>query len=161
MLVCLLAALVFSADAEPAPRMKVEASAPWRYGQADPKVAGGSQQLVLRSAAELVAATPYRDRDALPAVVEKAATADLAGQLKVKQIDWKKQMLLVVTAGTQRSGGYRVEVTGLKVKDNTLTVSWKLHPPKGFATAALTHPGVVVLVPRFTGKVLFDPPAKK
>src|SRR5262245_57422136 len=116
MLVSLLAGLLFAADVEPAPAMKVQASTPWRYSRADPNVKGGGQQLVLRSAAELVAATPFKDQDTPPATTQKTATATLAEQLKVKDIDWKKQMLIVVTAGTQRSGGYRVEVTGLKVK---------------------------------------------
>ena len=48
-----------------------------------------------------------------------------------------------------------------KAKDKVLTVAWKLHPPKGFATAAFTHPATVILVPKFAGTVRFDPPGTK
>ena len=103
-------------------------------------------QLVIRSAAQLDAA------------LRKAESpADLARELKVKEIDWTKQMLVVVSGGTQRKGGYRVEVTGVEVKDGTMTVRWKITPPKGLATNALTHPAEVVLLPQTTGKVVFDP----
>jgi hypothetical protein len=147
------------ADSEPTTTPRVIAQGPWAYVTAsgDEK----AQQLVIRSAADLVTNTPFKDRDAPKAAVEKAATAELAKALKVKTIDWSKQMLVVVTAGTKGSGGYRLEITGLKLKDKVLTVSWKLEAPKGAATAALTHPAKVALVPRHAGKVAFDPPAKK
>jgi hypothetical protein len=63
---------------------------------------------------------------------------------------------VVATAGQKRSGGHRVEVTDLTAKDNTLTVKWKVTSPSGFATRALTHPGVAVLTERFDGKVVFE-----
>ena len=98
----------------------------------------------------------YKNLDAPPAVIKKAATANLAKELKVKDIDWTRQMVVVVSGGTQRSGGFRVEVTGLEIKDRMMTVKWKLHSPKGNATAAITHPAEVVLLPKFAGKVVFD-----
>jgi PrcB C-terminal len=155
----LLLPALLVADTEPASSPRVIARGPWAYVTAsgDEK----AQQLVIKSAADLVKNTPFKDRDAEAKVVEKAATAEVAKALKVKDIDWAKQMLVVVTAGTKGSGGYRIEITGLKVKDKELIVSWKLHAPKGAATAALTHPATMALVPRFTGKAVFDPPAKK
>jgi len=153
----LLVPALLLADSEPKQAPRVIAQARWAYAGRD----GKAKQFVIRSAADLVANTPFKDRDAPQQVLEKAATAEVAKALKVKDIDWSKQMLVVVTAGTKRSGGYRVEVTGLKVKDKQLTVAWKLHAPKGAATAALTHPATVALVPRHAGKVAFDPPAKK
>ena len=153
--------LLAGVDPEPADAnaTKIVARASWTHARADFKARGKDQvQLVIRSAAELVEAIPmYKNRDALPAAVEKAATADLAKALKVKDIDWNKQMLVVVSGGTRRSGGYRVEVTGLAIKDKTMTAKWTLHSPKGVATAVITHPGEVVLVPKFAGKVVFDP----
>src|SRR5262249_15567416 len=114
--------------------------------------------IVIRSAKELVAAQGGDGEDA-----EKQRTAELAKALKVDNIDWKTQMVVVVTGGVQKTGGYSVEVTGLKVKDKKLTVEWKLNTPKpgGFVTEALTHPARVVLVERFEGAVQFDPPAAK
>ena len=40
--------------------------------------------------------------------------------------------------------------------DGTLTVTYKVTPPDGFATQAFTHPGTVVLVPAHKGKVAFE-----
>ena len=92
----------------------------------------------------------------------KEATAQLARMFKVPGIDWKKQMVLVVTGGLRRTGGYSVEVTDLKASGKALTVKWKLNRPKpgGIVTTALTHPGTAVLTERFAGPVKFDPPAK-
>ncbi len=153
--------LIVAVDPEPvdANATKVVARSRWLHARVDVNSAGKDKaQLVLRSAAELVAAVPmYKNRDALPAAVEKAATADLAKELKVKDIDWAKQMVVVVSGGSRSSGGYRVEVTGLEIKDKTMTVKWKLHSPKGIATNAFTHPSEIVLVPKFAGKVVFAP----
>ena len=153
--------LIVAVDPEPidANATKIVARSQWPHARVDVNSAGKDKaQLVLRSAAELVAAVPmYKNRDALPAAVEKAATADLAKELKVKDIDWAKQMVVVVSGGSRSSGGYRVEVTGLEIKDKTMTVKWKLHSPKGIATSAFTHPSEIVLVPKFAGKVVFAP----
>ena len=144
-------ALIAAVDPEPADAnlTKIVARSPWPHAPVKVKAAGKDKvQLVIRSAAELVAA--------VPGSVEKAATADLAKELKVKDIDWAKQMVVVVSGGTKSSGGYRAEVTGLEIKGETMTVKWTLHSPKGRATRALTHPSEVVLVPKFMGKVVFD-----
>jgi PrcB C-terminal len=74
----------------------------------------------------------------------------------VKEIDWKKQMLIVVAAGGQRSHGYRVEVVKLKAKGGTLTVSWKLHRPECDADCVKTFPATLALVPAHKGKVVFE-----
>src|SRR5262245_57768878 len=122
---CLLAA----ADNEEA--VKVQASAPWTYAKADVNAKADSKQLTIKSADELGKAVPDG---------KKAAEA-LAKSLKVKAIDWDKQMLVVVTAGTKPTGGYKVEVTDVKTKGDTMTVKYKVTPPDGFATQAFTHPG--------------------
>src|SRR5262245_54623772 len=139
--------------------LKILAKAMWRYAPANPDGKREGLKLVLKTAADLVAATPFSKLDAPQQVVEKMATAELAKTLKVDTIDWTKQMLIVVTAGVKPSGGYSVEITSLKVADKTLTVASKINPPKGFATQAFTHPGQVVLVPRFEGEVKFAAPA--
>jgi hypothetical protein len=112
------------------------------------------KQLVIRSADELARAFGKPGKG-------KEATKQVAKLFKVDSIDWKKQMVILITAGTKRSGGYSVEVKELKVADKTLTVRWKLNEPKGAAIAVITMPGQAVLVDRFAGKVKFDPAAPK
>lgn len=152
----LVSLLLMTFAAEPI-EPKVIASGAWIYAGLD----GNKKQqtLVLRSAVELVKATPrkaYKPTDVPPVLVQKVAVAAVAKALKVKDIDWKTQMLVVVTGGRQPSSGYRLEVTGLAVKDKTMTVKWKLHAPKGAADSVLTHPATVALVPFHAGKVIFE-----
>lgn len=89
------------------------------------------------------------------------ASANLAKQLKVEAIDWKKQMVIVVSGGTQRTGGYSVEVKSLEVKDGKLIVHWKLNTPApdSIVIQVLTNPTLTILVDRFDGDVVFEPKA--
>jgi hypothetical protein len=121
-------------------------------------------QLVIRNAEELALAHDVAPKDAKEKRFQSAVTEDVATLLKVKttDIDWDKQMLVVVSAGMKRTGGYRVEILALPVKDGTLTVRWKLHSPApdSIVTQAITYPAEMVLVERVAGAVKFDPPAK-
>jgi hypothetical protein len=92
-----------------------------------------------------------------------ATNTAVAKLLKVEKIDWDKQMVILISGGTQRTGGYSVELKGLKVQGETLTVQWKLNTPRPGqpVTQAFTNPGLAVLVERFDGEVRFDPPAAK
>jgi hypothetical protein len=94
---------------------------------------------------------------------DEKATADLAKKLKVDAIDWKKQMVIVIAGGQQRTGGYSVEAKSLEVKDGKLIVHWKLNAPDGIATQVISYPALTILVDRFEGDVVFDPapPAEK
>jgi hypothetical protein len=91
------------------------------------------------------------------------ATARLVQQLKVEKIDWTRQMVLIISGGTQRTGGYRVELTGLKVKDDVLTVHWRLFGPRPgqTVTQALSHPALTLLVQRYDDEIRFDPSTAK
>jgi hypothetical protein len=135
-----------SPHAEAGKELKVLARASWQLPVRD----ATPQQRVLRSEQELKAA------------IGNQADA-LLKALKVDRIDWKTQMLILVSSGTRRTGGYSVEITQLDVRDNALTVHWKLNAPKPGqpVTQALTHPAQVLLVERFEGPVRFDPPAKE
>jgi hypothetical protein len=157
MFIHLLVALLWGVPQDPAQGaaaqgidMKIQARGNWRWtgGKDQP------QQLVIRSADELAKLTGN------PA---DKATEELAKSFKVESIDWKKQMVVVATGGLKRTGGYSLEITALKVKDGVLTIHWKLHTPQpgSLVTQALTHPAQAVLVERFEGKTLFDPPAPK
>ena len=163
MLTTLLVALAAGAgpgEGPPAKReLTVLARAPWR-----PAGGGGAaQQRVLRTAEEAALALGIPADRAREEAGRKEATERLSRIFKVESIDWKDQMVVVVTAGVKRTGGYRVQIERLSVEGGTLTVRWKLHTPgRGRpVTMALTHPGEAVLTDRFGGKVRFDPPAPK
>ena len=140
--------------------LKIHATGAWTYGTADPDNPQKPLTRVFRSAAELITTPPFSNLDALPAVVEKMASDALAKALKVDAIDWSKQMLIVATAGTQSSGGFKVEILSVKENDKNLLVTWKVTPPDGFATNAFTHPGVVVLVDQNAKPAQFIEPGK-
>jgi hypothetical protein len=112
------------------------------------KIAAGP--VVIRSAEQLAKLT-NSDAD--------KATAQAAKMLKVDGIDWSKRMIIVISGGTQRTGGYSVEAKSLDVKDGKLVVSWKLNTPApgSIVTQALTNPAQSILVDRFEGDVVFDP----
>src|SRR5438552_750928 len=97
-----LALLVTLFAADDVTTVKPEATAAWTYAKADVNAKNDAKQLAIKSAADLVKAVPaWAQSDAKQDVVEKQATDALAKALKVKGIDWDKQMLLVVTAGTK------------------------------------------------------------
>ena len=122
--------------AEAGKELKVLAQADWRPAGKD------AQQLVIRSAEELAKVTKM-DAD--------KATEALAKQLKVEKIDWTKQMVVLVSDGVKKTGGYSIEVLVVSGKDKELTVKWKLNSPKpgDIVTQVLTHPGKAALVERF------------
>jgi PrcB C-terminal len=161
MIAALLVALAVGADVEPAPPVKILATTDWKSFPNTPDLEAG-KHVVARSAAELVKAIPIQEaRGAAPEDVRKEVEAAFAKLLKVKSIDWKKQMLVVVTGGKCPQTDYRVEVTGARAKGKTLTVTWKLHAPKGPAGDAITYPATVALLPRHDGKVEFEQVKKK
>jgi hypothetical protein len=80
------------------------------------------KSVAIKSSAEVSFLTPSN----APAGEDAAA---LARMLKVEAIDWKKQMVIVVFGGEQRTGGYSVEVKSLEIKDKKLIVHWKLNAP--------------------------------
>src|SRR5262249_62190700 len=71
--------------------------------QGNARIGAGSS--VIRSAKELAAAEGGKG--------DPAAAARLAKLLKVEAIDWDKQMIIVISGGVQRTGGYSVEVKKL------------------------------------------------
>jgi PrcB C-terminal len=140
---------------EDAKELKVLARANWPYGKADPEAVKKGEQVVIRNPTELIGRSPWSELDAVPQVVEKMAVQAVAKLLNVPDIDWNKQMLVVVTAGPRPTGGWKVNIDSLKVSGKALTVEWSVAPPKGIATQAFTHPGQVILVERVEGSVTF------
>jgi hypothetical protein len=156
MLLYVLAVLVSGAevDPEPSPPTRLLAKMEFSLDGVIQITGKEPQQFALKSTQELYKASVGK-RQRTPEEAKKAA-AEIEGwvcrRLGVESIDWKKQMLLVVTSGEQERGGHSLQVTGVKVKNGKLTVSWKKQPTN-FARAFRMHPGAILLVPRFAGKL--------
>jgi hypothetical protein len=136
--------------------LKIIAKARWPHVSSAPKSDKEGKQFVIKNAADLAANSPNKDLDANKEVVEKKATEEIAKLLKVDSIDWKKQMLVVVTGGVKSSGGWKIDVVSVTKGDKGCTVAWLLEPPKDFATAAFTHPSMMALVERCDGEAKFE-----
>src|SRR5262245_54439285 len=120
-LICLLA-LSFAAEVDPEPPSSAKVIAQWRFRSARELIAvrgNESATWVLNSPEELFKASVHRERTDLKSADDVEAAACL--YLKVKSIDWAKQMLLVV-AMNKATLGSRVEVTGLRMRGNSLVV---------------------------------------
>lgn len=106
---------------------------------------------VIRSAKELAEGS---------GTTPEEATARLAKAFKLPTIDWDRHMVVTISGGVQRTGGYSVALEGLDVKDKALVVRWKLNRPAPGrpVTQAFTRPSLTILVDRFDGAVRFDPP---
>jgi hypothetical protein len=74
-----------------------------------------------------------------------AATSD-----KIPAVDFSKEMVVVATMGTKRTGGYSIEIVGVEAKDKTLKISVKKSspPPDAMTIQALTAPFHLVAVPK-------------
>ncbi|HBI45395.1 MAG TPA: hypothetical protein DDY78_21465 [Planctomycetales bacterium] len=137
--------------------LKVLARGTWRVGDS-----AAPLQLVIRSAKELALSHGQAADKAEDDSVKRQAVEEAARLFKVEVIDWKTQMIVVASAGAKPSSGYTVEITGLDVRDDVLTVHWRLNSPKpgDFVKESFTHPAQAVLTERFDGKVVFDSPPK-
>ena len=69
---------------------------------------------------------------------------------KIPAVDFSKEMVVVATMGTKRTGGYAIEIVGVEAKDKTLRISVKKSspPPDAFTVQALTAPFHFVAVPK-------------
>src|SRR5262245_18280245 len=113
-----LVALALPGGDEPR-HLKSLARGTWPYGPAS----DGRNEFVLRSAAELVTASPQKDGELPPDEAQRRALADVLKALKVKEIDWKKQMLVVVRV--PRAHPFRpAAIARLGVGGKTLTVHY-------------------------------------
>jgi hypothetical protein len=104
----------------------------------------GPQQLVIHSARDLSADTGLSE-------------LQLAAILHVASVDWATQMIVLVSVGTSRPPSPTVAITGLTLKNNTLTVEWELGTRRAAPPLPmpLTDPAALVLVNRFDGSVQF------
>ena len=69
---------------------------------------------------------------------------------KIPGVDFSKEMVVVATMGTKRTGGYTIEIVGVEAKDKTLRISVKKTspPPDAMTIQALTAPFHFVAVPK-------------
>ncbi len=112
------------------------------------------QMLVIRDPATLAQVSGMAGGGA-EAAAEKALCQLLEarpGVTGVPSIDWRRQMLLVISGGVQPSGGARVEVTHLTLQEKGLDVTWKLMTQPGGVGLPPTE---TLLVPRFEGEIRF------
>jgi len=88
---------------------------------------------------------------------EPDAKSFVEGLLKVPQINFDSQMLLVIQGGECRTGGFKVIFKSCEIKANQLQVHWQLQgpPPDAFVTQALTYPALIVLTEKYKGEVKF------
>jgi len=69
---------------------------------------------------------------------------------KIPAVDFSKEMVVVATLGTKRTGGYTIEIEGVEAKGKTLNISVKKTspPPDAMTIQALTAPFHFVAVPK-------------
>ncbi|TMP96884.1 MAG: protease complex subunit PrcB family protein [Verrucomicrobia bacterium] len=83
---------------------------------------------------------------------------------KIPAVDFDKEMVIAATLGTQRTGGYSIEVVGVEARGKTLRISIKKSapPPGAITIQALTAPFHFVAVPKSDLKPQFvDAAAEK
>jgi PrcB C-terminal len=107
-----------------------------------------SQGIILKNNSEL---SKFLD---LP---EAEANQRMKQTLKVDQIDFANQMILVIQGGECKSGGFKVAFEKFEIKNATLHVLWKLQAPPAdaFVTQALTYPSLILLVEKHKGEIIF------
>jgi hypothetical protein len=124
------------------------------FGQAPLQQVLRSEKELAAALQKLVANQPNANGKPIPVGQLKA---ELLKKLNVQNIDWKNQMLVVVSDGSKPCVGYGVRIDGLVVQNGTLAIHWTEIQPEPWTKYAsmITHPVHVVLVPRFNGPVNF------
>jgi hypothetical protein len=141
-----------AADPEPAPPpVKILARATWADMRWPPWT---TRAAVIRDAKALAGLAGRPEKGDGPAKAEE----ELAKALGVKAISWRTQMVLAVILERRERKGDRVEIRGVKVTEGILTVSWRYTIALNPKLSPGEHPTAVILVRRFTGKIVFDPP---
>lgn len=113
--------------------------------------------LVFRGPADLATRYVTDPKKASDPAEQAAAVGWAAKLLKVDKIEWTKQMLLAISAGTNATP-HEVRLVSLRADQGVLTVTWDTVPKTG---TGLSDPRALVLVPRFDGEVRFVRAEKK
>jgi hypothetical protein len=117
-------------------------------GSTDLPIRKGPLQVVIHSARDLLVATGLNE-------------PQLAAILHVASINWATQMIVLVSQGFGISGASppTINITGMTVSNNTLTVHWEVSPKhQGIFPlwVTLTDPAAFALVNRFDDVVKFN-----
>ncbi len=84
----------------------------------------------------------------------RAAQESSAAPLELPQVDFSREMLLVACDG-RRPNGYRIEIPGAALRNDTLFVLVRGHEEAAATPAAAYSPIAVVRVQRTNGPVVF------
>lgn len=70
--------------------------------------------------------------------------------VSLELVDWTQEFALVADMGEQRTGGYALVLQGVRVDGGVAAVDIEVRRPGpgSFVTQALTHPALLVRVPR-------------
>jgi hypothetical protein len=73
-------------------------------------------------------------------------------------VDFSKNMVVAVFLGSRPSGGFQVQITGVRTDDKGLVVQWSERRPgrDQMAAQVMTSPSHIVTVPRHDGPVRFE-----
>lgn len=103
---------------------------------------------VIRSGSELLRALGEEDAERVEAMLGKP------------RIDFKRFMLVYVSAGSQRSSGFHVQVHNVDrlhtEKGDIVRTRWALVEPTGFVLTVITTPAEIVLLERAEGEAVFE-----
>jgi hypothetical protein len=67
---------------------------------------------------------------------------------EVPEVDFKKQSVVAVFMGQQRTGGYSISITDVSISGNTAEIVIAKTSPTGMATMALTSPYCIAVIPK-------------
>ena len=77
-------------------------------------------------------------------------TVSLKPAEKIPKLDFDKEMVIALTLGEQRTGGYRIEIINVKPEGDKLKVIYKRFapPPDGINLQVITAPFHFVAIPK-------------
>lgn len=93
--------------------------------------------------------------------LEQAWTADGGDKAALPKVDFEKEMVLAVFAGEKRTGGHRIQLEKVLLKQSQTKPKYYVlyretaPPADAMVTMALTYPSHVVVVPKVTSEVMF------
>jgi len=118
--------------------------------QPDEARARGVRRYVFRSGEELAKAMRISGSSA-----GDTASRLMAQRLRVPAIDWRKHMLVCVSAGLQTAAVEGLRIVGATERDGGTHIMYRLLPGKGDGFS-FGYPAQAALVPRREGTVKFD-----
>ncbi|OQX72512.1 MAG: hypothetical protein B6D59_08295 [Campylobacteraceae bacterium 4484_4] len=95
-------------------------------------------------------ATAQSFRSDIPA--QKEAFEVLYERLTAERAPVYEGTMVVVTMGTQSTGGYGYEITAVEIYPDASALKLKKIAPAGLATTALTNPYLILSLPKSYGK---------